>query len=179
MTAIVGFVEKNSVWIGGDSAGVSGYNLTSRADHKIFRNGDFLFGFTSSFRMGQILRFSFSPPKPTAGQDVYQFMCTAFIDGVRNVLKAGGYAEKEKERESGGDFLVGYRGRLFLVGSDYQVGESLDHYDACGCGAEVAKGALFATANVRPSDRRMKLVLEATERHNAGVRRPFVIECLK
>jgi hypothetical protein len=48
VTAIAGFVHKGSVWIGGDSAGVADYDLHIRADQKVFVNGEFGFGFTSS-----------------------------------------------------------------------------------------------------------------------------------
>ena len=63
MTCIVGLEHKGKVYIGGDSAGVAGYSLSVRADQKVFINGNFIFGFTSSFRMGQILRFGFNPPR--------------------------------------------------------------------------------------------------------------------
>lgn len=174
MTAIAGFCDGGKVWIGGDSAGVAGLDLTVRADSKVFRNGDFLFGFTSSFRMGQLLRYKFQPPKQH-DQETYAFMVTAFIDAVRDCLKAGGYAEKEKEAERGGCFLVGYRGRLFRIGSDYQVGEPLDGYDAVGCGDNLSLGSLFATKGMEPQ-RRMEIALQAAERHSAGVRGPFVME---
>lgn len=173
MTAIAGFVHENKVYIGGDSAGVGGdYSLTVRSDQKVFKNGNFLFGFTTSFRMGQLLRYSFTPPTPKEGQDVYEYMVTSFVNGLRDCLKTGGFAEREKDAESGGTFLVGYRGRLFKIESDYQVGEPVDGYDACGCGQQIAVGVLFATKGMLP-DERMKLVLEATERHSAGVRGPF------
>jgi ATP-dependent protease HslVU (ClpYQ) peptidase subunit len=47
MTCIAGVAHEGKVWIGGDSAGVGGYDLTVRADAKVFTNGEFLFGFTS------------------------------------------------------------------------------------------------------------------------------------
>ena len=58
MTCIVGLVHEGVVYIGGDSAGVGGMSLTVRADEKVFQNGEFLMGFTTSFRMGQLLRYS-------------------------------------------------------------------------------------------------------------------------
>jgi hypothetical protein len=174
MTAIAGFVDGGKVWIGGDSAGVSRYSLTVRADQKVFRNGDFLFGFTSSFRMGQLLRYSFTPPVPKEGQDLYSYMVTDFINAVRECLKNGGFAAKDKEEESGGCFLAGYRGRLFKVDSDYQVGEPASGYDAAGCGDDIVVGALFATVGTDPMTR-MTLALQAAERHSVGVRGPFVI----
>ena len=36
---------------------------TVEKDEKVFQNGDFLISFTSSFRMGQLLRYAFEPPE--------------------------------------------------------------------------------------------------------------------
>lgn len=172
MTAIVGLVHNGEVHIGGDSAGVGGYRLTVRADMKVFRNGPYLFGFTTSFRMGQLIRWSLSAPEPDG--DLERFMCTTFIDAVRECLKAGGFAKKNLEQEEGGTFLVGVAGRLFTVHSDYQVGEAADGYAAVGCGDELALGALFATEQTQLSPQeRLELALEAAERFSAGVRAPF------
>ena len=63
MTCIVGLVHADGVTIGADSAGCDGaWGIVTRADTKLFHNGPFLFGFTSSFRMGQLLRYAFKPP---------------------------------------------------------------------------------------------------------------------
>jgi hypothetical protein len=177
MTAIAGFCHEGKVWIGGDSAGVGGTHLVVRADPKVFRNGDFLFGFTRSFRMGQLLRYSLTPPRMFTGQDVYGFMVTTFIDAVRTCLKSGGYACREHETEYGGNFLVGYGGRLFEIDYDYQVGEPMDGYAAVGCGHQIVHGALFATVGMEPQPR-MNLALAAAERHCSGVRGPFTVESM-
>ncbi len=178
MTCIVGLVEGNSVWIGGDSAGVGGWSMTVRADRKVFRNGPMIFGFTTSFRMGQLLRYALKVPHHEADVDVDRYMATTFVDAVRERLKAHGHATKEKEQEAGGTFLVGYRGRLFYVADDYQVGEAQDGFDSCGCGCDIARGALFATAHLVGRDR-VDMALRAAERHPAGVRGPFHFEKLE
>lgn len=173
MTCIVGLVDSGRVWMGGDSA--ADWDLTVRADRKVFRNGAYLMGFTTSFRMGQLLRHGFSPPAPPAlPADLEAFMATTFIDAVRERLKAGGWASKNNERETGGDFLVGALGRLFRIASDYQVGENIDGWAAVGCGDQVAHGALFASRD-RPAMDRIVLALTAAERFSAGVRGPFVV----
>lgn len=177
MTCIVGLVEKGKVYIGGDSAGVSGYALQIRADRKVFRNGDFIMGFTSSFRMGQLLAHSLKPPRRHATDDVYAYMVTDFVNAVRECLKAGGYAEKHNEAERAGTFLVGYAGRLFSVHGDYQVGETVHGFDACGCGEQIALGALAVSHNQKP-ERRIRDALNAAEQFSAGVRAPFHIESL-
>lgn len=157
MTCIAGVVHEGRVWIGGDSAGVAGWSLRVRADRKVFRNGPYLFGFSGSFRMGNLLRYAFTPPEPP-DWDVYKFMSTGFMDAVRKCLKEGGFAEVNNGVERGGFFLVGYREHLFTV-----------------CGDDIAVGSLYATRSLPPAER-LRIALEAAERHSAGVRGPFHIE---
>lgn len=176
MTAIVGLVQAGSVYIGGDSAGVAGLHLTVRADAKVFRKEHYLFGFTTSFRMGQLIRYSLNLPKPTGNLDA--FMSTTFVDALRDCLKTGGWASKENEREEGGTFLVGVKGSLYTIYDDYQVAKAADEFAAVGCGHQIALGALFATAEAKlPPRRRVRSALAAAERFSAGVRGPFL--CLK
>lgn len=177
MTCIAGFVEGDTVWVGGDSASVGGYDLMVRADQKVFRNGPMIFGFTSSFRMGQLLRYALSIPHHHADVDAQKFMVTTFMDAVRECLKSHGFARKQNDVETGGTFLVGYRGQLFRIDDDYQVGLPANGYAAVGCGDQIAHGALFASEGLKGRNR-MELVLKAAECHSAGVRGPFHIESI-
>jgi ATP-dependent protease HslVU (ClpYQ) peptidase subunit len=175
MTAIVGLVDGGRVIIGGDSAGVAGLQSTERADVKVFNNGPYVMGFTTSFRMGQLLQYALVPPKPPR-RDVFGFMVTEFIDAVRDCLKSGGYASKDSDVESGGTFLVGVHGSLYEIGSDYQVGIPADGYAAVGCGDDVALGALFATrGSDLTAEERVTAALLAAAHHSAGVRGPFAL----
>jgi hypothetical protein len=171
VTVIVGLVHNGVVYLGGDSAGISGWDLTVRADPKVFTVGPYAIGYTTSFRMGQLLRYAFDPPKPDTVK-LDRFMVTTFVDAARAALKAGGWAKKDNEQEEGGNWLVGVAGRLFEVCGDYQVAESANGYAAIGCGWQVACGALHATPTVAPR-RRLQLALEAAQHHSAGVRGPF------
>jgi hypothetical protein len=171
VTAVVGLVHNGTVHLGGDSAAPQGWDLIVRADPKVFTVGPYAIGFTTSWRMGQVLRWSFKPPKPPADH-LDRFMSTTLVDAARDALKSAGWATKDKEQEEGGTWLVGVAGRLFTVYADYQVAESADCYVAVGCGAQVAHGVLYATPTLPPR-RRLQLALEAAERHSAGVRGPF------
>lgn len=172
MTCIVAVTHNNHVYMAGDSAGVAGLALTVRADAKVYRNGPYVMGFCGSFRMGQLLRYSFTPPEPT--DDLDRFMVTTFIDAVRACLKAGGYARRDSEVETGGNFLVGVNGHLFEVQSDYQVAEHVDPFAAIGSGEPVAQGSLYTTEYQAMHPRqRLTLALQAAERFNAGVRGPY------
>ena len=174
MTCIVGIAEDGKVYIGGDSAGVAGLDLTVRSDEKVFKNGEFLFGFTSSFRMGQLLRFAFGPPDRAEKMEDYKFLVTTFTDSVRSCLKTGGYATTKDGGEHGGTFLLGYRGKLYCVEGDYQVGSAADGFACCGCGDQVANGSMFSTVG-KPPRERIEIALKAAERFSAGVRGPFTI----
>ena len=179
MTCIVGIEHKGRVWLGGDSAGVAGLSITQRADAKVFTNGPFVMGFTSSFRMGQILRWKLEPPAPPEDNDYLEcFMSTDFVTAVRTCLADNGWMAKKNEREEGGTFLVGVNGTLFCVESDFQVGLSHDGYMAVGCGDDLALGALHATVGRSPAYR-LKAALLAAEHHSAGVSGPFTIEVTK
>ncbi|MDR3582591.1 MAG: hypothetical protein P4L67_04930 [Candidatus Pacebacteria bacterium] len=176
MTCIAGLVYGKDVYVGGDSAAVGGLSLTVRSDEKVFLNGDMLFGFTSSFRMGQILRYGFTPPKLHQGDDVYEYMVTRFVDAVRERFRSAGHLSVDRGQESAGTFLVGFQGRLFRIDSDFQVGESLDRYDAVGCGQDIALGCLYAVKRsdgFKSPEKAILLSLEAAEAHSAGVRKPF------
>lgn len=177
MTCIVGLVNEGKVYMGADSAGVGGLDIVTRKDPKVFLNGEFLIGYTTSFRMGQILRYSFSPPKPREGVEPYKYMCTEFIDTLITALKDKGFAKVDNNVVRGGVFLVGYRGSLFIIESDFQVGEVYKNYDSVGCGYAYALGSLYSTekAGIGPKAR-VKLALAAAQEFSAGVREPFLIE---
>lgn len=163
--------------MGGDSVGVDKEKLNAddRVDEKVFIKGNMILGFTSSFRMGQLLHYKLKIPKHTGGVPVYKYMATHFVDAVRACLKKGGFAEKENETESGGQFLVGYTGRIFNIYADYQVGERRDGFDACGCGEDYALGSLYSTPPALGPKARVEQALKAAERFSSGVRGPFTI----
>jgi len=176
MTCIVGLEHDNGmVSIGGDSAGVNGsLDIRIRTDEKVFINGPMIFGFTSSFRMGQLLRYSLTIPEQLGSEkDDYKYMCTQFIDAVRKCLKDGGYATVKNGVDEGGFFLVGYRGKLYRVESDFQVGKSLTTFDACGCGESYALGAMAAGDAARSAKERIERALEIALKFSAGVAPPF------
>lgn len=177
MTCIIGFAEGGKAWIGGDSAGVAGYSLQNRADEKVFRSGPFIMGFTTSFRMGQLLRYNLTHPEHPAKMNDMAFMVQRFVPAVRSTFKDHGFAEIDKGRETGGLFLVGYRGSIYEIGSDFQVGRSRDNLHSVGCGYEIALGSMHALAKM-PARNRILKSLAIVEKLNAGVRGPFVVKQL-
>jgi hypothetical protein len=172
MTCIVGIANGTTVFLGGDSASVGGLDISRTLHPKVFKNGPYVMGYTSSFRMGQLLEFSVLPAPPKQEQNLYRFMVTKFVPAIRKLFKDGGYLKVEDEQEEGGTFLVGLKGELFIVDDDFQVQQKPEHFYACGCGEPIALGAMYVTDDLPPRER-LRLALEAAEQYSAGVRAPF------
>ena len=179
MTAIAALVDNGKIWMGGDSAGVDcgSMCLVVRKDEKVFIRNNFIMGFTSSFRMGNLLRYSLYLPPQIEGATNIEYMNTSFIDAVRGCFKAGGFTSISEYKESGGTFIVGYRGALYEIEDDFQVAMPADDFISCGCGSSFCMGSLYSTIGWDP-ETRIKKALESAERFSAGVRGPFVIQSL-
>jgi hypothetical protein len=181
VTCIVGLVDGDKVYIGGDSLGTdeNGGTLIN-IDKKVFCIGDFLIGRCGSLRMGQIVRYSFLPPEYNSNEHdsrdaIYAYMATLFVQEIKACFDKLEYKEEEK-----GYILVGFQNRLFRISmNNLQVEEESRGYSAIGIGSDIAKGSLYATREVGfTPDFKVKLALEASAEHNAFVRGPFVIESI-
>lgn len=158
--------------LGADSAGTAGYDRTIRKDRKVFTNGGLIFGFTSSFRMGQLLEFNLTPPTIHEGQEPYNYAVKDLIPEIRSTLRSNGWMGANAGRDEGGVFLVGFRGRLFRIDSDFQVGESVAGVESVGCGEAYALGAMHALKDAQPQER-LQAGLDAAATFSAGVAGPF------
>lgn len=175
MTCVAAIEEDGKVWICGDSAGVAGWSIQTRADKKVFKVKEYVFGFTSSFRMGQILNHVFEPPKYEGGNKE-RFLVRDFMPELQKVFSEQGYQRVSNEEKSAGTFLVGFDGELFKVEDDYQISKSMHPYQAVGCGQDIALGSLHTTRNwdLSPKER-LNAALSAAEKFSAGVCSPFNI----
>lgn len=179
MTCVVGMVDGGNVYIGADSCGSNGHDFVVRKDPKVFYNGEYLIGYTSSFRMGQILMYCELPKlKNKDSKDIFKFMVSKFIPAVRHSMKEGGYSRVNSNEECGGTFLVGVRGRLFKIESDFQVGESSSYYDTCGCGGNSALASLKTLSIIKSKttpEERILISLKTAASIHEGVRKPFTV----
>lgn len=173
MTCIVGIFDKDGVYIGGDSAAVDSVELSynTRMDEKVFKRGDMLFGFSVSFRMGQLLRYKLRIPAHPRGMNDMTYMITLFIDSVRKCFDDNAYTAMDTE--DGGAFMIGYRGGIYEILSDYQVSKSRDSYTAMGSGKAFALGAMFASKEKNPLEK-IKVALGASVKFSMAVKEPFI-----
>lgn len=172
MTCIVGIAKDGIVYLAGDSA------LTAEEGHiyvgkraKVFRNGEIVIGNSGSIRIPQLLEYA---DLPTVTEPIERYMVTEFIPALKKLLK-----DDEQKADNPMDdsaFLVGMRGHLFIVYSDFQASESALNYHAIGSASDIALGSLHTTrdSDIAP-EQRLWCALNAAHAHNYTVREPFTI----
>ncbi len=185
MTCIVALINENKVFLGGDAAASDDKSglIFQRTDPKVFKVGQFGIGFVDSFRMGQILQYSWTPPiyKPTVGyRNLDKFLRTRFVESVKEAFKENGYGNQNpgtEDGDEGGIFIITVQGagRIFTMDSDFHIGEADVQYMAEGAGQELALGSLYSTAQVKTPRKRVRMALEAAAKFNMSVRPPFTI----
>lgn len=173
MTCIAAWVNNGVITMGGDSAGVnSSQDLQLRKDTKVFRKSGLLIGVSGSWRVCQELKYK-ELPSLDLTMDKHEWMVLRLLPWLRENIN-----EAELQRT---ELLVGLQGSLYHVYGGQQVSEEIEQYEACGCAAQIARGAFYAmrefSVDVSP-DTLVTVALEAAERFCSGVRGPFTIEVL-
>lgn len=175
MTCIVGIAEDGKVYIGGDSLGSNGHNKKEFTRPKVFKNGDFILGYTSSYRMGQLLEASFeAPERLTSETDDFKYLINKVIPAIKSCFKTAGYEESKSGVEQGGIFLIGYKGCLYKIQADYSMLGSSEA--ATGSGQDFAIGSLHTSAEFEMTPKeRITAAIEAASFNCATVGGPVNI----
>lgn len=136
MTCIVGIEFQGKVLLGGDIQGTGGNNKIVHTQSKVFNKNGVVFGYTTSYRFGQILEHGLKDPVvPEREEEIYRWLLTVLIPEIKTTLKDNGW-------ERGGNALIGVRGQLWELQDDFSVLRSVKGYTACGSGYEYAMGSL-------------------------------------
>lgn len=151
MTIVVALKDEKTkkIYLACDSQATDTNSLdkTHRKDSKIFEKNGLHYGFTSSYRMGQILRFhSERVLLPPASGSPYEQVGVYYIPMWRRILKENGFTSISNNEETGGTFIVVYEGEIFCVQDDFQLEHSYENYVAIGCGMDYALGSLYETS---------------------------------
>jgi ATP-dependent protease HslVU (ClpYQ) peptidase subunit len=172
VTCIVAVEADGIVYMGSDHAGSNGYTLTPVEASKTFTNGPLLIGYTTSFRMGQILQYGLIVPSHTLSWDLDRWVATDLMVAVRATFEAHGWNQTEKNVATGGNFLMAVGGRCYEIQSNYSFLRSATGEYAVGSGENHALGSLHTTRGQEPAVRVMR-ALEAAAEHCTGVAGPF------
>lgn len=141
MTCIVGIEHGKRVLMGGDVQGSGANYKVLHTQPKVFRKNALLFGYTTSYRFGQIIEHGLKNPiAPDSDDEIYRWLVTVLVPDIRKCLKDEGY-------EQGGNCLIAVRGQLWELQADFSVLRSAKGYAAVGSGYEYALGSVFTSIN--------------------------------
>jgi 20S proteasome alpha/beta subunit len=171
MTIIVGYkdAKTGTVYIAGDTQGTSGWDARHRADGKVFIKHGILYGFTSSYRMGQILKYhSEDVESPLLKEDTFGYVVSCLVPMWRKILAEHHFTKTESGVDTGGVFVVAVNGRLFVIESDFQVAEHADNFCAVGCGDSYAMGSMYSQDLDKPAKDIITEAIDAAIYFSAG-----------
>jgi ATP-dependent protease HslVU (ClpYQ) peptidase subunit len=184
MTCIIGVIDKKNkkVYMGADSCASNGQSKIIRKDMKMFKpecNPNFLVGFTTSYRMGQLLMYGEDDIFPTEehlSEEKYEinhnYIVADIIPKIQKLFTESGFGTMEE----GGEFLLAYKDSLFRIYCDFQVEETALDYNSCGCGEYYAEGSLFALKNSKKDIvNKIHTGLQSATYFSVGVQPPFYI----
>jgi ATP-dependent protease HslVU (ClpYQ) peptidase subunit len=175
MTCVVAITDGTNTLLAADSSASEPSIITNRLDPKVFKIGEFGIGFSSSFRLGQILKYHFCPPNISKKQKtLMEYMVTQFVPELRLTLEEQDFPYHEEEKVSW-TIVVCVRNEIFYIEPDWHVGQDSDFYVAIGSGAAYARGSLFTTQYNSDLYDRVSIALKASANYSPFVAEPFYI----
>jgi ATP-dependent protease HslVU (ClpYQ) peptidase subunit len=188
MTCIVGVADGRKVWMGGDTCG-SNFSFKLEVVHpKVFvrevvtgtKKEKVLIGGCGSFRMLQLLEYSLKMPKLKKGQAFVEWLVTDFADATRKHFSDKGLAMVSNNvvqiDQGGSSFLIGFKGQLYHMYSDFQAFAATNREACAGSGATFAMGSLHTSRNLEwAPEMRIESALQAAADLNPFVAGPFNI----
>lgn len=145
MTCVIGYIDsKGNGHIAADSAGtdVAYHKRIDINSSKIFRKNEMLIGYTTSFRMGQILEHCLTFPERQEGLTDYQYLIKQVIPIIRKAFVDENYM-KETDK-NGGTFIIVWNGVIYEIQNDFSVFSHSRPFAACGSGTPQAEGYIAA-----------------------------------
>jgi ATP-dependent protease HslVU (ClpYQ) peptidase subunit len=169
MTCIVAVANAGIVWMGGDSLCTwNSDSCDTLVQPKVSVKNNMILGCAGNLNHCQKILHCWEPP--TSDQiSGFEYILKIALPSLKSF-----YEDNDIDLKDETLVLIGYQGRVYIIGTELSVHESVYGYAAIGSGDMVAYGALYVTQNEEPPAR-IKLALEASERHCSGVRAPFTI----
>ena len=184
MTCIIALKHNKKVYMAGDSGAIGTNEWSVSPDPKVFViDNEIAFGFTSSFRMGQVLQYKFTMPTRQRGDSDDKYIRVSVIDRIIEVFTENKVITNVEGRPlECGTFLIGYRGEIYEVQDDMSVLRNALPYMSIGAGEDVANGAMHVLCRdkktIEPHAVLNQALQTVTEFCNS-VRSPFHIVELK
>jgi hypothetical protein len=145
VTCIVGLVEDNTIYMGGDRSASDDISIVSMKTPKVYIRDEWIYGYAGTIGIGQLINY-IDLPSPEG--DIEKLIRLDICQSLKSAIDS--YARDVENDETG--FLIGAKGRLFEFNvSDWGVLE-IDQ-TSIGSGSQIAFGSLYTSIDNNPIDR--------------------------
>lgn len=142
MTCIIACKHKGKVHMLGDLMGSDGFTKQVHTKlTKVFNVGNFVLGYTTSFRMGQILQYNWTPPEQGKDTGDNSYIFRDVVKSLKNCFDENFYGHKDSKEFQSGEFLIGWKGRIFKMQNNLSLLE-MEDFASVGCGEYHALAAM-------------------------------------
>jgi hypothetical protein len=145
VTCIVGLVEDNTIYIGGDRSASDDVSIVSMKTPKVYIRDEWIYGYAGTIGIGQLMNY-IDLPSPEG--DIEKLIRLDICEKLKSIIDS--HARDVENEDTG--FLIGAKGRLFEFNiSDWGVIE-IDQ-TSIGSGSQIALGSLYTSIDNNPIDR--------------------------
>lgn len=119
MTCIVGLECSDGAVIAGDFCGSNGFTYQTVVPPKVFEHSQMKFGYTSTFRFGQIIEHVLDDNTlypPTEPEQTYRWLVKTFVPKIRAVFK-----DEEYKLNDGCNAVLVVNGQVWELQNDLSV----------------------------------------------------------
>ena len=170
--------------MGADKMATNDNRVILIQDPKIFYinvndSPEFLVGVSGNLRVLNIIKYNNQIMNCQLTDDPYFNIINILIPYIQETLKNhNSFMEYEDEQaNSDSHFLIGHKGKIFIVSSNYCITETYENFGVIGCGEEIAIGALEVLTRTEPYHTNIiDVTLKIVSKHIFGVSNTF--DCL-
>lgn len=158
MTCIIAFTNGEQSFIAGDKLGSNGFTKSIQTEPKVFEKkfikiaddglnrteSVLAMGYTSSFRMGQLLTYNLNLPDQKANQTFAQYLVLEVIPLIRKLFKEEWGARDTTQDIGGGQFIILHDHVIYEVQGDFSVLQPKTQITSVGSGTYHAIASMEA-----------------------------------
>jgi ATP-dependent protease HslVU (ClpYQ) peptidase subunit len=174
MTCIIAYKnKKGNVVLAGDKMGSNGYTHSTVKEPKVFKkgnSGEFMFGWSGSFRMAQILNHLWVAPKRKVDQGHTDYI---YSDVIPSFIKTFDDNRFGKDNVYG-FFIMVFEGHIYEVQENMSILERERNTVSVGSGQDYAVAAVDVLLNYEEVDKTiLKKAYEVVNGNVDGVTKEF------
>jgi len=145
VTCIVGIVDNDTIYMGGDRAASDDSSIVSMKNPKVCIRDEWIYGYAGTIGIGQLINY-IDLPSPEG--DIEKLIRLDICESLKTMIDI--YARDIENEDTG--FLIGAKGRLFEFNvGDWGVLEVKE--SSIGSGSQIAFGSLYTSIDNNPIDR--------------------------